>query len=111
MTDCLFCKIKDRTVPAEIVFENDELMAFKDIHPKARVHLLLIPKFHLDSLDDILPAHSELLAKLMLAIPEIAKQQQLQGYRTIINTGAQGGQIIFHLHFHILGGGPLPGFH
>ncbi|HLF66990.1 MAG TPA: histidine triad nucleotide-binding protein [Gammaproteobacteria bacterium] len=111
MTDCLFCKIKDRSLPAEIVFENEELIAFKDIHPKARVHLLLIPKLHLNSLDDITPAHSELLAKLILAVPEIAKQQHLQGYRTIINTGANGGQIIFHLHLHILGGGPLPGFH
>jgi histidine triad (HIT) family protein len=105
MTDCLFCKIKDRTLPADIVFENDDLMAFKDIHPKAPVHLLVIPKLHVDSLDDVNASHSELLAKLMLAVPVIAKQQNLDGYRTIINTGANGGQVIFHLHLHILSGG------
>ena len=105
MSDCLFCKIKDKTIPATIVFENDEFMAFKDIHPKAPVHLLLIPKLHIDSLDDIKPEHSDMLAKLLLTVPEIAKQQQLHGYRTVINTGAGGGQIIFHLHLHILNGG------
>lgn len=104
MTDCLFCKIKDKTLPADIVFENDEFMAFKDIHPKAPVHLLVIPKIHIDSLDHVNDTHADMLGKLMLLIPEIAKQQNLNGYRTQINTGANGGQIIFHLHVHILGG-------
>ncbi|MFA6036862.1 MAG: histidine triad nucleotide-binding protein [Legionellales bacterium] len=104
MTDCLFCKIKDKKLPADIVFENDEFMAFKDIHPKAPVHLLLIPKLHIDSLDHIDASHSEMLAKMMLLIPQIAKQNHLNGYRTQINTGSRGGQIIFHLHAHILGG-------
>lgn len=104
MSDCLFCKIKDKKLPADIVFENDEFMAFKDIHPKAPVHLLLIPKLHIDSLDHVDASHSEILAKMMLLIPEIAKQKNLNGYRTQINTGANGGQIIFHLHVHILGG-------
>lgn len=104
MTDCLFCKIKDKTLPADIVFENEEFMAFKDIHPKAPVHLLLIPKIHVDSLDHINETHSAMLAKMMLLIPQIAKEQKLNGYRTQINTGANGGQIIFHLHVHILGG-------
>lgn len=105
MTDCLFCKIKDKTLPADIVFENDEFMVFKDIHPKAPVHLLLIPKLHIDSLDHLNPSHADLLAKMMLLIPEIAKQRNLDGYRTVINTGKNGGQIIFHLHLHILSGG------
>jgi histidine triad (HIT) family protein len=105
MTDCLFCKIKDKILPADIVFENDDFMVFKDIHPKAPVHLLLIPKLHIASLDDIKPEHSDLLAQLMLTVPEIAKQQNLNGYRTVINTGANGGQVIFHLHLHILSGG------
>jgi histidine triad (HIT) family protein len=105
MTDCLFCKIKDKKLPADIVFENDDFMAFKDIHPKAPVHLLLIPKLHIDSLDDVEQSHADLLGKLMLTVPEIAKQQKLNGYRTVINTGANGGQVIFHLHLHILSGG------
>lgn len=111
MTDCLFCKIRDKTIPADIVFENDDLMVFKDIHPKAKVHLLVIPKMHIDSLDQTEEKHSEILAKLLLAVPQVAKAQQLNGYRTVINTGANGGQVIFHLHLHILSGGQLPGFH
>lgn len=111
MTDCLFCKIKDKQLPSEIIFENDEFLVFKDIHPKAPVHLLLIPKIHLDGLNDITPEHSELLAKMLLMIPVIAKQQKLDGYRIIINTGKNGGQVIFHLHIHIMGGKALPDFH
>lgn len=105
MSDCIFCKIINKQLSSDVVFENDELLVIKDIHPKAPVHLLLIPKQHIDSLNELNQLTPELITKLMLTVPEIAKQQNLSGYRTIINTGASGGQIIFHLHVHILSGG------
>ncbi len=111
MSDCLFCKIIAGDIPGDIVYQDDKVLVFKDLYPKAEVHLLMIPKLHIESLAEMTPAHNELISYMMLKLPEIAKSQGLSaGFRTIINTGKEGGQIVFHLHFHLLGGKNLPGF-
>ena len=111
MSDCLFCKIAAGEIPGDKVYEDDKVIAFKDINPKAEVHLLLIPRQHIASLNEVVPEHDELIAHMMRVIPQLAKAQGLdEGFRTIINTGKGGGQIIFHLHMHLMGGKNLPGF-
>jgi len=98
-------------VPADIIYEDDEILVFKDIYPKAEIHLLMIPKRHTESLATLTPEDDELTARMMRLLPQLAMEQGLNGgFRTIINTGADGGQIIFHLHMHLLGGKNLPGF-
>lgn len=112
MTDCIFCKIIAGDIPAETVFEDDKILVFKDINPKAAVHLLLIPKPHIQSLNELSIDHQALISYMMLKLPELARSQGLEnGFRTIINTGPGGGQEVAHLHLHILGGERLPGFH
>ena len=111
MSDCLFCKIATGEIPADIVFEDEQVVVFRDIYPKADVHLLLIPREHIASLNELEPAHDALMAHMMRLLPKLAKAQGLDtGYRTIVNTGPGGGQEVFHLHIHLLGGGRLPGF-
>ncbi len=111
MTDCLFCKIVNKQIPANIVYENEQVLVFNDINPKADVHLLMIPKVHIESLDEIKPEHDALMAHMLHLLPKIAKEHNLDsGFRTIINTGRGGGQVVFHLHIHLLGGANLPGF-
>lgn len=111
MTDCLFCKIVTGDIPSSKVYEDEQLFAFKDIYPKADVHILVIPKIHIKSLDELTGEHQDLVAKMMLKLPELAQSQGLDtGFRTIINTGPGGGQEVDHLHMHILGGKSLPGF-
>ncbi|WP_455196876.1 histidine triad nucleotide-binding protein [Kaarinaea lacus] len=111
MTDCLFCKVADGTLASEMVYEDDQIVVFKDIYPKADVHLLMIPRQHIASLTELDAVHDGLIAKMMRLLPQIAKQQGLDnGFRTIINTGPGGGQEVYHLHIHLLGGGSLPGF-
>lgn len=111
MSDCLFCKIVAGEIPAEKVYEDDELLAFRDISPKAAVHILLIPKGHVASMDELDESHDGVMARLLRRLPILAKEQGLDsGFRTIINTGPGGGQEVFHLHAHLLGGGRLPGF-
>lgn len=111
MSDCLFCKIVAGEIPGDMVYEDDKVIAFKDINPKAEVHLLVIPREHVASLNELTPEHDALMAHMMRVIPQLAKSQGLdEGFRTIINTGKGGGQIIFHLHMHLMGGKDLPGF-
>jgi len=111
MSDCLFCKILDGEIPSSQVYEDDQIYVFKDINPKAEVHLLVIPRIHISRLDQATPEHADLLSHMMLALPKLAKQQGLDnGFRSIINTGPGGGQEVDHLHIHILGGSKLPGF-
>jgi len=111
MSDCLFCKIAAGEIPGDKVYEDDKVIAFKDINPKAEVHLLVIPREHIASLNELTPEHDTLIAHMMRVIPQLAKSQGLDsGFRTIINTGKGGGQIIFHLHMHLMGGKDLPGF-
>ena len=111
MTDCLFCKIAAGEIPSETVYEDEQLVVFRDINPKAEVHLLVIPRQHFASLEDLTPEQDSLVAHMLRVLPQLAKAQGLEdGFRTIINTGKGGGQIIFHLHMHLLGGKDLPGF-
>jgi histidine triad (HIT) family protein len=109
MNDCLFCKIVHGEIPCRKVYEDDEVLAFHDIHPVAPVHFMLIPKQHLVSLMQVEDAHAALLGKMLLLAPRLAKEQGLDhGFRTVINTGKGGGQEVFHFHIHIIGGGILP---
>ena len=103
MTDCIFCKIANKELPTKIVFENEYCVAFNDIKPVSPTHILVIPKVHIKNLWET--NDSDLLGKLLLSAKEIAKQEKLnEGFRTVINTGDNGGQTVYHLHLHILGG-------
>jgi len=109
MSDCLFCKIVRGEIPCRKVYEDDEVLAFDDIHPVAPVHFMLIPKQHLDSLMQAEDAHAALLGKMLLLASRLAKEQGLNhGFRTVINTGRGGGQEVFHFHIHVIGGGIIP---
>ena len=111
MDDCLFCKILAGEVPSDNVYEDDKMVVFKDLYPKAEVHLLAIPRVHISSLNEVTDEHDEIMAHMIKQLPRIAKEQGLDdGFRTVINTGEGGGQIIFHLHMHLLGGKNLSGF-
>ncbi|NOZ54274.1 MAG: histidine triad nucleotide-binding protein [Gammaproteobacteria bacterium] len=111
MSDCLFCKVVEGSLPSEKVYEDDQIVVFKDIYPKADVHLLIIPRQHIASLNELDETHDQLIASMFRLLPKIARQQGLDnGFRTIINTGPGGGQEVYHLHIHLLGGGNLLGF-
>jgi len=104
MNDCLFCKIEKGEIPSSKVYEDEDVIVFKDIAPKADVHLLVVPRKHIIGLNDLLPEDQVLLGKMMLLLSKLAKEQGLEnGFRTIINTGKGGGQEVFHLHIHLLG--------
>lgn len=106
MTECIFCKIVDGLLPSNKVYEDDDMLAFHDIHPFARVHFLIIPKMHIATLADCTPADEGLLGKMLLQAPRLAKLQGLDaGFKTLINTGRGGGQEVFHIHIHVFGGG------
>ena len=109
MEDCVFCKIVDGKIPSNKVFENDEILAFKDINPAAPIHILVIPKKHISSLIDIEPEDEMLIGKIYSVINKIAEQQGVKekGYRVIVNCGEDGGQEVMHLHFHLLAGRKL----
>jgi histidine triad (HIT) family protein len=106
MTDCLFCKIVQKSIPAKIVYEDDQTLAFDDINPQAPVHALIIPKKHLAAVQDCRDEESALLAQLLVTCAKVAKQKGLSesGYRIVTNTGGDAGQTVFHLHLHVLGG-------
>ncbi len=104
MADCLFCDMASGKIPTEKVYEDSQIFVIKDIHPKAKVHLLVIPKLHIESLAKVQEEHSALLGYVMTSLKNFAKEQGLDSFRTIANTGKGSGQAIFHLHFHLLGG-------
>ena len=109
MSDCLFCKITSGEIPCSKLYEDDDVLAFHDINPVAPVHFMLIPKLHIASLADAEESHAALLGKMLLLAPKLAIEQGLDnGFRTVINTGKGGGQEVFHLHIHIIGGGNIP---
>lgn len=111
MSDCLFCKILAGEIPSDKIYEDDMVYVFKDIYPKADVHLLMIPRVHIASLNELDESHNEVMAHMMRLLPKLAKEQGLNtGFRSIINTGKGGGQEVFHLHIHLMGGSHLPGF-
>ncbi|MBQ1195403.1 MAG: histidine triad nucleotide-binding protein [Clostridia bacterium] len=106
--DCIFCKIIKGDIPSSKVYENEYVYAFRDINPQAPVHILVVPKEHISSVDEITAENSAIVAKIFEAIPEIAKSEKLSGgYRVISNCGADACQSVKHLHFHILGGAQL----
>lgn len=107
-SECLFCRIVNRQVPAQIVAEEGDLVAFKDINPQAPTHLLIIPKEHITSLAETTEAHTTLMGNALQFTNRLAKKFQLgEGYRVVINSGAQAGQSVWHLHLHLLGGRAL----
>lgn len=118
MPNCIFCKIAAKTIPSAVVYEDDELLAFKDINPAAPVHLLVIPKRHVATLSDCDDSHTALLGKMLSLAPKLAREFGCEvtydaqgrpngGYKTLINSGPDGGQEVYHLHLHLYGG-PRP---
>lgn len=105
MTDCIFCKIVNGEINASRVYEDDDVLVFNDIRPIAPVHVLIVPKQHVESLAECTPVQQMLLGKMLLLAPALAKERGLKGFRTMINTGREGGQEVFHLHMHVFGGG------
>jgi histidine triad (HIT) family protein len=105
-TDCLFCRIINGEIPSEIVYQDDYVLAIKDIQPAAPVHLLLMPKMHIESLHHVGAQHMEILGRLQLLAAQLAESLGIaeQGFRLVNNCGIWGGQAIFHLHYHLLGG-------
>jgi len=105
MSDCLFCKIIAKEIPSTCVYEDDNVFAFRDISPQAPVHILIVPKMHIASAADIVIDNSYVVSKCYEAIAKIAKSEGINdGFRVITNSGTDGGQTVFHLHFHLLGG-------
>lgn len=104
-TDCLFCKIARKEIPAKLVYEDGDLFAFEDINPQAPTHILLCPRKHFASLDEATSEDQAVIGRLHLAAAQLARERNLsEGYRTVFNTGRGAGQTVFHLHLHLLGG-------
>ena len=108
-TECIFCKIANKEIDASLIYEDEKIVAFSDLNPQAPVHLLFIPKKHISSMNDMQEEDAELLSHLFLKIKEVAKQKAIAdgGYRIVTNCNKDGGQEVFHLHVHLLGGRKL----
>lgn len=106
-TDCIFCKIVDGDIPSKNIYEDDDVIVFDDINPMAKIHFLIVPKLHVESLKSCDDTHQQLLGKIMLLAPKLAAEKGLVGFKTLINTGREGGQEVFHLHIHVFGGGEV----
>jgi len=108
-SDCVFCKIANKEMESEIVYEDSDVVAFKDISPAAPVHLLVVPRKHISTHQEVLEEDAYLLGKIHMVINELARAFQIEedGYRVIVNCGKHSGQVVYHLHFHLLGGKPL----
>lgn len=118
LDNCIFCKIAAKQIPSKLAYEDDELIAFHDINPAAPVHLLIIPKHHIETLADCAETHATLLGKMLLLAPKLAQAHgcgyaigadgdKTGGFKTLFNTGPDGGQEVYHLHMHVIGG-PRP---
>jgi histidine triad (HIT) family protein len=109
VADCLFCKVVAGQVPAAVVFQNDRVVAFKDITPRAPTHVLIVPRQHIATLNELSPEDDALVGEMVRAAAAIAKEQGLadRGYRTVFNCNADAGQTVFHIHLHLLGGRPM----
>jgi histidine triad (HIT) family protein len=107
--DCLFCKILNEEIPADIVYSDDELLAFNDVNPQAPTHVLIIPKTHIATVNDLTEAQSGIIAKMILCAKTLAGETGIaeSGYRLVMNCNDQGGQTVFHIHLHLMGGRPL----
>ena len=110
-SDCIFCKISRHELPADIVYEDDDVLAFNDIGPQAPTHVLIIPRIHLASVNELTEANCDVVGRLVLCAKEIAAERGLAepGYRLVMNCNAEGGQTVFHIHLHLLGGRQLKG--
>ena len=106
MSDCIFCKIASGEIPADLIYEDDLVVGFRDLNPQAPTHVLLIPRKHIASLNDLQPEDEAIVGRLYTAAAKVAAQEGIaeQGYRTLINCNDDGGQTVFHLHLHLLGG-------
>jgi histidine triad (HIT) family protein len=102
MDGCIFCKIVTKEIPAKLIYEDDEIIAFHDITPKADIHYLIIPKLHISSMLELNTTHAQLMGSLLVKINQIALKDNLEGYKLCVNTGHKGGQEVFHLHFHLM---------
>jgi histidine triad (HIT) family protein len=107
--DCLFCRIVDREIPASIVYEDDRVLAFNDINPQGPTHVLVIPKRHIATLNELSPGDDPLVGELVRRAAAIAKERGLSanGYRMVVNTNREAGQTVFHIHVHLIGGRPM----
>lgn len=106
MSDCLFCRMVKGEIKPDVVYEDEDVLAFRDLNPQAPLHVLVIPKLHLATLNDLDETHAALMGKLFLAARKVAEQEGLaeRGYRTVINCNAEAGQSVYHVHLHVLAG-------
>ncbi|HJU61569.1 MAG TPA: histidine triad nucleotide-binding protein [Candidatus Binatia bacterium] len=106
MSDCLFCGIVEKKIKGDVLYEDNSVVAFKDINPKAPVHILIIPRKHIATLSDLSRADGEIVGDIFLVAAKLAQEQGVaqKGFRIVVNAGADAGQTVFHLHFHLLGG-------
>lgn len=106
MTDCLFCKIADHAIPSKIVLENDQIVAFEDINSQAPTHILVVPRKHIPTLNDVTPEDQNLVGAVVMTAIQIANDRRISssGYRLVWNTNRGAGQSVFHIHLHLLGG-------
>ncbi len=100
--DCIFCNIAQKAAPADIVYEDNAFVVFRDIHPKAPVHLLIVPRKHIATLQEVQESDTELMGKLLLTAQKVAREKQLKGYKLQMSVGKEGGQEVDHIHFHLL---------
>ncbi len=109
MDDCLFCKMVSGEIEPDVLYEDDQVLAFRDINPQAPFHALVVPKRHIGTLNDLTDDDAELMGRLLLAAKRVAADAGIAeaGYRTLINCNAEGGQVVFHIHLHLLGGRPM----
>jgi len=104
MADCLFCKIIEKKIPASLVYEDDRVIAFNDINPQAPTHILVLPKRHIETLNDVGTEDDQLIGELVRRAMTLAKDRKISSFRTVFNTNREAGQSVFHIHLHLLGG-------
>ncbi|MGA8891434.1 MAG: histidine triad nucleotide-binding protein [Anaeromyxobacteraceae bacterium] len=109
MADCLFCKIARKEIPAKLLFEDEDVVAFEDINPQAPVHALVVPRKHIPSLNELAPEDDALVGKMARVAAAIARERGVAeaGWRSVVNVGREGGQLVFHVHMHCMGGRPM----
>ena len=109
MTDCIFCKIADGEIETDFVYEDDQVVAFRDLNPQAPTHVLVIPRAHIATTNDLTAENAELVGRMTLAAKQVAEQDGIaeRGYRTVLNCNPEAGQSVFHIHLHVLGGRPM----
>ncbi|RMG50397.1 MAG: histidine triad nucleotide-binding protein [Gammaproteobacteria bacterium] len=107
--DCIFCKIASGDIPGDIVYEDEHVVAFRDLNPQAPTHVLVIPREHISTINDLEENHAELVGRLYLAAKQVAEAEGIaeRGYRTVMNCNAEAGQTVYHIHLHVLGGRPM----